>query len=351
MGILSKFFGKFSQDLGIDLGTTNTRVFVKERGLAIDEPSVVALNNRTGQIIAIGREAKEMIGKTPSHITISRPLSKGIISDFEVTEKMLRYFIDKVHSDGFTLVPRPRVVIGVPLEITEVERKAVEDAVLSAGAREVALVEGPMVAAIGARLPVQESIGNIIIDIGGGTTEIAVVALSGVVTWKSFPVAGEEFNKNIIQYARENFNLHLGEKVAETIKIQIGSAAEMPEEPSEFEMRGRDVITGLPREVTVRSGEIREALARSIRIIVEGIKSTLERTPPDLVADISERGMTLVGGGALLRGIDIAIAKATGTPVKIVDDPQTSLVRGTGILLASGEWLKAIALPSAREGA
>lgn len=347
--MFSRLFGKFSQDLGIDLGTANTRIFVKERGLVVNEPSVVALNNRTGQIIAVGREAKEMIGKTPSHITISRPLSKGIISDFEVTEKMLRYFIDKIHSNGFTLVPRPRVVIGVPLEITEVERKAVEDAVLSAGAREVALVEGPMVAAIGARLPVRDSVGNIIIDIGGGTTEIAVVALSGVVTWKSFPIAGDEFNKNIIQYARENFNLHLGEKVAEMIKIQIGSAADFDDIPEEVLMRGRDVVTGLPREVAVRSGEIREALSRSVRIIVEGIKSTLERTPPDLVADISERGMALVGGSALLRGIDVAIAKATATPVKMVDDPQSALVRGTGILLESGEWLKEITLPSARD--
>ncbi|MEK7516236.1 MAG: rod shape-determining protein [Patescibacteria group bacterium] len=349
--MFSRFFGKFSQDLGIDLGTANTRVFVKERGLVIDEPSVVALNNRTGRIIAVGREAKEMIGKTPSHITVSRPLAKGIISDFEVTEKMLRYFIDKIHSDGFTLVPRPRVVIGVPLEITEVERKAVEDAVLSAGAREVSLVEGPMVAAIGARLPVREAVGNIIIDIGGGTTEIAVVALSGVVIWKSFPVAGDEFNKNIIQYARENFNLHLGEKVAEAVKIQIGSAADVDDMPAEVLMRGRDVVTGLPREVAVRSDDIREALARSVRVIVEGIKSTLERTPPDLVADISERGMALVGGSALLRGIDAAIAKATATPVKMVDDPQSALVRGTGILLESNEWLKEIALPSARDGA
>jgi rod shape-determining protein MreB len=243
------------------------------------------------------------------------------------------------------------VVIGVPLEITEVERKAVEDAVLSAGAREVSLVEGPMVAAIGARLPVREAVGNIIIDIGGGTTEIAVVALSGVITWKSFPVAGDEFNKNIIQYARENFNLHLGEKVAEAIKIQIGSAAEFDDMPAEVLMRGRDVVTGLPREVAVRSEDIREALARSVRIIVEGIKSTLERTPPDLVADISGRGMALVGGSALLRGIDAAIAKATATPVKMVDDPQSALVRGTGILLESSEWLKEIALPSARDGA
>ena len=348
--MFNSLFGRFSKDLGIDLGTSSTRVYVKDKGIVIDEPSVVAINTRTNQILAVGKEAKEMLGKAPAHIITSRPLVKGIISDFEVTEKMLRYFIDKVHHDGFTVVPRPRIVIGVPLEITEVERKAVEDAALSAGAREVFLIESPMAAAIGARLPIEEPIGNMVVDIGGGKTEIAVISLRGVVTWKSIPIAGEEMNKNIVQYARDTFNLLLGERAAETIKSSVGSAAEM-ETPLEIEMRGRDLLTGLPKEIIVNDGQIREAIHRSVKVIVDNVKATLEQTPPELVADIYERGIILTGGGALLKELDRVIAKAAEIPVRIADDPLTCVVRGAGILIDSPELLKTIALPSAHEAA
>ncbi len=346
--MFNKIFGKFSKDIGIDLGTANTLVFVKEKGIVINEPSVVAVNTRTGQILAVGREAKTMVGKTPAHITTCRPLFHGVISDFEVTEKMLRYFIEKVHTDGFNLVPRPRVVIGVPLEITEVERKAVEDAVTSAGARQVYLVEEPMAAAIGARLSVEEAIGNMVVDIGGGTTEIAVISLSGVVTSKSIPIAGDELNKHIVSYAKEVFNMHLGEKTAEVIKMKIGSAFPMSES-MQIEMRGRDMVTGLPREVMVSDGQIREALGRSVRTIIENIKSTLEATPPELIADIYERGIVLTGGGALLQGLDQAISKVAEIPVRVADDPLTCVVRGTGILLERQDILEEIALPSSRD--
>ena len=346
--MFNKLLGRFSRDLGIDLGTANTKVFVKDKGLVINEPSVVALNMKTGQILAIGEDAKKMLGKTPPHIVASRPVVEGIISDFEVTEKMLKYFIDKVHQDGFTILPRPQVVIGIPLDITEVERKALEDAALSAGARKVFLIEKAMASAIGARLPISDAVGNIIIDIGGGTTEIAVIALSGVVTWKTLRVAGEEMNKNIIQYARDVFNLLLGEKIAEEIKIKIGSAAEL-KEPLTMDMRGRDLITGLPKSVTVNDTQIREALSRSVKQIIDGIKATLEVTPPELLADIFERGMILTGGGALLRGIDQAISRATEIPVRVADDPATCTVRGTGLLLENPALLKEIVIPSTQE--
>jgi len=343
--MLDKFFGKFSKDLGIDLGTSSTLVYVEDKGIVINEPSVVAVNTRTDQILAVGKAAKDMIGKTPAHILVSKPLVKGIISDFEVTEKMLKYFIDKVHQDGFTIVPRPRVVIGVPMEITEVERKAVEDAALSAGAREVHLVESPMAAAIGARLPIEDSIGTMIVDIGGGTTEIAVISLGGVVTWKSLPMAGEEMNKHIVQYARESFNLLLGEHVAENIKIKIGSAMDLGT-PLEMEMRGRDLISGLPKEIIVTDTQIREALSRSVGLITEQIKATLELTPPELVADIYERGIILTGGGALLHGFDKVIAKAAEIPVRVADDPLTCVVRGTGIIVENLPLLQTVALPN-----
>ncbi|MFH2136069.1 MAG: rod shape-determining protein, partial [Patescibacteria group bacterium] len=328
--------------------TANTKVFVKDKGIVINEPSVVALNMKTGQILAIGEDAKKMLGKTPPHIVATRPIVDGIISDFEVTEKMLKYFIDKVHQEGFTILPRPRVVIGIPLDITEVERKAVEDAALSAGAREVFLIEKAMAAAIGARLPISDAVGNIIIDVGEGTTEIAVIALSGVVTWKTLRVAGEEMNKNIIQYARDVFNLLLGEKIAEDIKIKIGSASEI-KEPLTMEMRGRDLLTGLPKSVTVNDTQIREALGRSVKQIIEGVKATLEVTPPELLADIFERGMILTGGGALLRGLDQTINRATEIPVRVADDPLTATVRGTGLLLENFPLLREIAVPSTQE--
>lgn len=346
--MLNRFLGRFSEDIGIDLGTANTRLFVKEKGIVMNEPSIVSLNTRTNQIIAVGHTARDMMGKTPPHIMTSRPLSKGVISDFEVAEKMLKFFIDKIHEESFTIVPRPRVVIGVPLEITEVERKAVEDAALSAGAREVRLVENAMAASIGARLPVSESIGSMMVDIGSGKTEIAVISLNGVVTWKSLPTAGEELTRNIIQYAREVFNLLVGEKVAESIKHRIGSAINQ-EGIQEMEMRGRDLITGLPKEVIVNDGQVREAMFKSIRTIIENIKSTLEVTPPELVADIYERGIILTGGGSLLSGIDQLIAKEADIPVRVADDPTTCVVRGTGSLIDDPDLLKEVTLPSTSE--
>lgn len=327
--------------MGIDLGTANTLVYVKDRGIVINEPSVVAINTRNDQILAVGVEAQKMIGKTPSHIIASRPLVDGVISDFEITEKMLKYFIDKVHRESFSILPRPRIVIGIPLGVTEVERKAVEDACLSAGAREVFLIEEPVAAAIGARLPIQDATGNMVLDIGGGTTEIAVISLGGVVTWKSLRVAGDELDQNIIQYARDHFNLLLGERTAEQIKIKIGSALPM-EEPLETTMRGRDLITGLPKEVAVNSNHIREAINRSLRQLVEGVKSTIEITPPELVADIFEKGIMLAGGGALLNGLDRLIKQETKIPVHITDDPLTVVARGAGIVLDDLENLKEV---------
>ncbi|MBT6253842.1 rod shape-determining protein [Candidatus Uhrbacteria bacterium] len=347
--MLKQLLGKFSKDLGIDLGTSNTLVFSQEKGLVINEPSVVAVNTRTGQILAVGRDARNMIDKTPPHILTTRPLVKAVISDFEVTEKLLKHFIDAVHHETFTLMPRPRVVIGVPLEITEVERKAVEDAVLSAGAREVFLVEKAMAAAIGARLPVMESVGSMIVDLGGGTTEIAAVSLGGVVTWKALHVAGEELNKNIVQYARDTFNLLIGDKVAEDIKMKIGSAITL-NEPLVMPMRGRDLISGLPREIIANDTQIREAMHRSIKFIIDNIKQTLEMTPPELVADIYERGIVLTGGGALLNGLAEAIAKEIAIPVRIADDPMACVARGAGALLDKPELLRGLALPSATDG-
>lgn len=344
--MLNRLLGHFSKDLGIDLGTANTLVYTREQGIVINEPTVVAVNTRTDQIVAVGRHARDMVGKTPAHISITRPLIKGIISDFEVTEKMLKYFIEKIHQSGTMRYPRPRVVIGVPLDLTEVERKAVEDAVLGAGARSVYLVEEPMAAAIGARLPVKEALGTMIVDIGGGVTEIAVISLGGVVNWRVIPVAGDEMNRHIIQYARDVFNLLLGERTAEEIKMKLGSAIELAES-IEGPMRGRDLMSGLPREIHVTDAHIREALSRSIRQITENIKATLETTPPELVADIYERGIVMAGGGALLKGLDKLIAKITEIPVRVIDDPLTCVVRGTGIILEEEELLREVSLPSA----
>ena len=343
--MLNRFLGQFSKDVAIDLGTSNTRVYVKERGIVMHEPSIVAVNTRTNQILAVGTAAKDMLGKTPPHIITTRPLMKGVISDFEVAEKMLKYFVDKIHEDAFTLVPRPRVVMTVPLEITEVERKAVEDAALSAGAREVFLVEAPLAAAIGAGLPVEESVGSMVVDIGGGTTEIAVIALGGIVTWKSLVTAGEEMTKNITQYARDIFNLLIGERVAEDVKCRIGSTMDLGQ-ALEIEMRGRYLLTGLPRQVVVHDGQIREALYRSVQTIVENIKATIEVTPPELVADIYERGIVLTGGGALLRGVERTLARETDIPVRVAEDPLTAVVRGAGMLLDNEALLKDIALPT-----
>lgn len=343
--MFDRIFSKFSHDLGIDLGTANTLVYCKGRGIVINEPSVVAMNNKTKQILAIGSEARKMVGKTPAHIVATRPLRDGVISDFEVTEHMLRYFIDKVHHDSFSLVPRPRVVIGIPSGVTEVEKRAVEDAAMRAGARKAFLIEEPMAAAVGSRLPVQDSAGNLIVDIGGGTTEVAVISLGGVVVSRSLRIAGDELNENIIQYARDEFNLLLGERTAEEIKMGIGSTWELAE-PLEMPMRGRDLVTGLPKEVIVNDTQIRDALSRSVRIITNNIKATVEETPPELLADIMERGIVLSGGGALLRGLDKLVATVTHIPTKVADDPLTAVVRGTGIVLEDLEVLQEVLAPS-----
>jgi rod shape-determining protein MreB len=346
--MFAKLLGKFSHDLGIDLGTKNTLVYLAEKGIIVNEPSVVAINKRTNEILEVGNEAKKMVGKTPGHIEAIKPLVDGVISDFEVTEKMLKYFITKVHNENFTLIPRPRVVIGIPLDLTEVEKKAVEDAARSAGARKVYLIEEAMAAAIGAHLPVTEATATMVVDIGGGTTEIAVISLGGVVTWKSLRLAGNEFDNNIIEYIREEFNILIGEQIAEDIKVKIGSAIPM-DEPKEMEVRGRDLITGLPKAIIVTDKQIREAISRTILKIVENIKTILETTPPELVSDIYERGIFLSGGGALLRGLDKAISLASKIPVKIADDPLTCVVRGTGYLLSNKELLEKVVLPSVSE--
>ncbi len=343
--MFNRLFGRFSRDIAIDLGTSHTRLFVKEKGIVMHEPSIVAVNTRTNQILAVGHAAKDMVGKTPPHIITTRPLSKGVISDFEVTEKMLKYFVDAIHEEAFTIVPRPHIVMSVPLEITEVERKAVEDAALSAGAREVSLVESPILAALGAGLPIDTSVGNMIVDIGGGTTEIAVISLCGIVTWKSLTVAGDEMTKNIISYARDVFNILTGDKVAEQVKMRIGSTVDTGNR-LEIEMRGRDLVTGLPKQVIIDEGQVREAIYKSIKVIIENIKATIEVTPPELVADIYERGITLTGGGALLRGIERSISKEVDIPVRIAEDPMTATVRGAGLLLDQPLLLKDIALPA-----
>jgi len=343
--MFDNFFGFFSKDVGIDLGTANTLVYVKGRGIVINEPSVVAVNQKTGQILAIGQEAKKMVGRTPGHIVASRPLVAGVVSDFEVTEQMLKFFIDKVHRESFSVLPRPRVVVGVPSGVTEVEKKAVEDATKSAGARAVYLIEEPMAAAIGIRLPVQEATGNMIIDIGGGTTEMAVISLGGIVVSRSLRIAGDKLNEDIIQYVRDEFNLLLGERTAEDIKLAVGSAYTLGEK-LETIMRGRDLVTGLPKEMTIDDSQIRKALNRSVKVLVNAIKGAVEETPPELVANIMERGIFLVGGGSLLRGLDQLIAEQTEMSVKLAEDPLTAVVRGTGIVLEDIDALREVLVSS-----
>jgi rod shape-determining protein MreB and related proteins len=341
MALFDFVFDKFSRDVGIDLGTANTLVYVHGKGIIINEPSVVAINQKTKQILAIGEEAKRMVGRTPAHIVANRPLTDGVISDFEITEQMLRYFIEKVNQTTFGFLSRPRVVVGIPSGVTEVERRAVQDATLNAGAREAFLIEEPMAAAIGARLPIQDPSGSMIVDIGGGTSEIAVISLGGVVTSKSIRVAGDEMNENIIQFARDEFNLLLGERTAEEVKIKIGSAYPI-KEVLKTKIRGRDLVTGLPKEVMVTDEQIRDALNRSVRSIVNNVKAAVEETPPELVSDIMEKGITLAGGGALLRGLDKLIAEETQMPVHIADDPLTAVVRGAGIVLEDLESLREV---------
>ncbi|MCX6730023.1 MAG: rod shape-determining protein, partial [Candidatus Portnoybacteria bacterium] len=300
-----------------------------------------AINQKTGQVLAIGVEAKRMVGRTPAHISATRPLREGVISDFEVTEQMLRYFINKIHKDSFSLFPRPRIIIGIPSEITEVEKKAVKDAALNAGAREVYLVEEAMAAAIGARLPVQEAVGNMIVDIGGGTTDIAVISLGGIVASQTLKIAGDKLNQDIINYAHDELKIVLGERTAEDLKITIGSAYEL-DDILEAPVRGRDLSTGLPKEIIVNSDQVREALYASNEAIVTAIKETIEQTPPELISDLMNKGLVLVGGGSLLRGLDKLIREETKMPVKIIDDPLTAVARGAGIILEDLDKLKSV---------
>lgn len=373
--MLNKIFSNFSEDIAIDLGTANSRVYVRNRGIVIMEPSVVAVNQKTGQILAIGNEAKKMVGRTPAHIVATRPLVAGVVSDFEVTEQMLKYFIEKVHKKSFIFNPRPRVIVGIPCGVTEVEKKAVRDAAKNAGAREVFIIEEPMAAAIGARLPTQEAGGNFIVDIGGGTTDIAVISLGGIVLSKTLKIAGDKLNQDIIQFAQDEYKLLIGERTAEEIKIGLGSAflfknskqqngkrgaAERSgEDETKFQrpgkekdkskdrglkketaMRGRNLVTGLPEEIMVGEEEIRRAMEKSVKQIVEEIKDTIEETPPELLADVMTRGIQMAGGGSLLRGIDALIQRETKMPTTVIEDPLTAVVRGAGMVLENLDELE-----------
>jgi len=339
--MFKKLFSHFFQDIAIDLGTATTLVYLRGRGIVIFEPSVVAINQKTGQVLAIGDEAKKMVGRTPAHIVATRPLVNGVISDFEVTEQMLRYFIEKVQQRKFFFKPKSRVIIGVPCEVTEVEKKSVRDAGLSAGASEVYLIEQPMAAAIGARLAVQEAGGNFIVDIGGGTTQVVVVSLGGIVLAKSLRVAGDKLNEDIIQFAQEEYKLLIGERTAEEIKIGIGSAFPMKGK-KEMPMRGRNLVTGLPEEILVSENSIAQALSKSVKQIVNTIKAAVEETPPELLADVMKNGISLVGGGSLLNGLDILITKETKIPTRIVEDPVTAVARGAGLVLENLDELREV---------
>jgi rod shape-determining protein MreB and related proteins len=324
--------GLFSQDIGIDLGTANTLVNVRHKGIVINEPSVVAIEKKTKKVLAIGLDAKEMIGRTPGDIIAIRPLRDGVISDFDVTERMLHYFIKKVHDQAVLPFARPRVVVGIPSGVTEVEKRAVHDATLSAGARAAYLIEEPMAAAIGAGLPVTESLGSMIVDIGGGTTEVAVISLGGIVVSRSLRIAGDELDDDIIQYARQKYNLLIGERMAERTKVTIGSAYPLQKEQT-MTVKGRNLITGLPESIEVSSVEVREALSGSVQLIVEMVREALDDTPPELVADLMEQGIALAGGGALLQGLAERLSEETKMRVFVADDPMTCVARGAGKVL------------------
>jgi rod shape-determining protein MreB len=338
--MFSKLLGFFSNDIGIDLGTANTLVYVRDQGVVLNEPSVVAIQSGTSRVLAVGEEAKRMLGRTPGSIVAIRPMKSGVIADFEITEAMLRYFIRKVHNRRKMV--RPRVVVAVPSGITEVEKRAVKDSAAHAGAREVYLIEEPMAAAIGVGLPVQEPAGNMIVDIGGGTTEVALISLAGIVFSRSVRVGGDEMDEAIVQYMKRVYNLMIGERTAEEIKISIGSAYPMEEEAS-FEVKGRDLVAGLPKTLTVTSEEIREALQEPVSTIVEAVRITLERCPPELSADLVDRGLILAGGGSLLRGIEKLIAEQTGLPVHLADDPLRAVAEGTGVVLHELNFLRKMA--------
>ena len=340
LAFLSKIYDKFSNDIGIDLGTANTLVYIRGKGIVVNEPSVVAVNQKTGRVVAVGNDAKDMLGRTPAHITAIRPLVDGVISDFEVTEEMLSYLMKKAEGYSKKAIG-PRVVVGVPVGVTNVEIRAVRDAARNAGAREVYIVEQPMAGAIGIRLPIFDPVGNMVIDIGGGTTDIAIISLGGIVRSKNLKIAGDRLNNDIISYIRSEFKILIGEKTAEYVKVNIGTATE-PEEPMEMLIRGRDLITGLPREVAVTDSDIREAISQSVDIIVDSAKEILETTPPEILADVMHRGVYLVGGGALLKGIDSLIAHTLKIPVHIAEDPLTAIARGTGIILEELEKYKEV---------
>ncbi len=330
MSIIRAVLGRFSRDMGIDLGTANTLVHVRGRGILLREPSVVAIERDNRKILAVGEEAKRMLGRTPANIVAIRPLKDGVIADFDQTERMLRYFIEKVHRR--TMWFAPRVVVGVPSGVTEVERRAVLDASRKAGAKEAYVIEEPMAAAIGAGLPIEEPTGSMIVDIGGGTTEVAVISLSGIVTSRSVRIAGDEIDEAIVSYVRRTYNLFIGDRTAEEAKFEVGCAFPSDHERT-LEVRGRDLLSGLPRSTIINSTEIREAIQEPVNAIVEAVKVTLETCPPELAADIMERGIVLAGGGALLEGLDRLIARETGMPVHIAPDPLSCVVVGTGRLL------------------
>jgi rod shape-determining protein MreB and related proteins len=339
---MASLFRFFSNDLAIDLGTANTLVFVADRGIVVREPSVVVINKKTNKIEAVGNAAKEMLGRTPGNIESVRPMKDGVIADFDIAEKMLKYFIKQAHG-GRRFPARPRIVIGVPSEITPVEKRAVRESAMSAGASEVFLVEQAMMAAIGAGLPVTEPSGNMVVDIGGGTTDVAVISLSGTVYCRSLRVAGNELDDAIVQYLKRKYNLLIGERTAEQIKIDIGSAYPLKEELT-MEIKGRDLVEGVPKTLTIRDSEIREALAEQVGTIVEVVRWALERTPPELSADIMDKGIVLSGGGALLRGLDQRLRDETGLPVVSAEDPLASVVLGTGRVLEDIDLLRKVSL-------
>ncbi|NLG89746.1 MAG: rod shape-determining protein [Clostridiaceae bacterium] len=333
----------FIRDIGIDLGTANTLVHVKGKGVVLREPSVVAINNNTGEVLSVGLDAKNMIGRTPGNITAIRPMKDGVIANFQITQGMLRYFIRKVI--GNNKIIRPRVVVCVPSGVTEVEKRAVIDATLQAGAKEAYLIEEPMAAAIGAGLPVEEPTGSMVVDIGGGTSEVAVISLGGIVVSRSLRVAGDELDDAIVHYVKKEYNLMIGERTAEDIKIRIGSAYPVNDE-EQYSISGRDLVTGLPRELLISAAEVREALAETVNAIVDSIRYTLEKTPPELAADIMEKGIMLTGGGALLKGLDKLIFHETGIPVNIAEYPLDCVAIGTGKVLEELELLKHVLISS-----
>ncbi|MCC7237242.1 MAG: rod shape-determining protein [Bryobacterales bacterium] len=338
---LRSLFSLFSSDLAIDLGTANTLVFARGRGIVVNEPSIVAINKSNGEVEAVGKEAKEMLGRTPGNIVAIRPMKDGVIADFKVTERMLNYFIQKAH--GRKMLVHPRIIIGVPSEITQVEKRAVIDSAYRAKASEVHLVEQAMVAAIGAGLPITEPSGNMVVDIGGGTTDVAVISLSGIVYSRSVRVAGNEIDEAITQYLKRKYNLLIGERTAEQIKMQIGSAHPL-DKPLTMEIKGRNLIEGVPRTIAVDDSEIREAIGECVATILNAIRVALERTPPELSADISDRGIVLTGGGAMLKNLDKRIRVETGLPVSIAEDPLASVALGTGKMLTDFKLLRRIAI-------